>query len=925
MVDCDKFDYRDIESINYENEIDFNADLEELDTKTKSLRVDWKIREEALKKLAGICIGNRMKNENFLKYFNEKYYKNIYIQFKEKRSIIIREASRILSFCVKILGFYIEKAIINIISQPYIFLIIEKNENKVSVGYATLCILNIVRYLKSEKIIDIICSKINNKSDGIRILCSQSILIIMKEYQVFVINEKINIFFDIFHKFLKDVCGEVKSNSRKAFFYFREKCPNEVGIFFNSLDKKLQKEILDEEKQSKNIFFYKNQKQISVNNNNNLKNYNDNNDIYNENDLIYSISYKNSNNKTINNNNIYNIYNKINGNNLMHQISYKNNHRTINNNNVANVDNINNGNNAHNNLIRNMLLRSTRLSSGVSKVNVSAKKPSANKLQLEKLNKKLVQLNIIAGNEDEPKKNPDNISDKILKELEKLNLVKAEELTKNEKNIDQSILDGNYLLIEEKLLMYLHKLDKCTTSKNKLVIFKYIYNEFELFLRGLDKISKLTLRKFVDDHIKNLIDVDQQLVEQIIKNLMRMAYYMSKIFKSYDVESIVKILMTHITSGNKQICTVSKELLKIIKQKFDNEEIFKALYDVIKEGDNEMCDIGYQYLYYIIPNCHLFFKDYNNFKKLFKLICISDKINFKSIGNVIKYIHKHFKEEFDMAFQEENKDNQNNLINIMDKSKCPFIRHFKEKYNELRQKELEEEIKITENEQVVKIGEVEYGDPLPELDDLPFEISNSLRIGDINLFIEFIEKNNEYIPDFLLLLSNSKYNGSIYTKNLINFTYALLMNKNCLIKLNSCVELFTHQAIHLFLTNTQDKNAIICLKDILNVIPFKLDSKKFLKSISTYLNNDTDIVLLQSLLISLKNFITNIEHNNLEEYLPFFIDQLLNLFNHNLEEIRRHAVICCAEIYTVLGYKFDSYISKLPKNQQNWIHIFVKK
>ena len=31
---------------------------------TKSLRVDWKIREEALKKIAGICIGNRMKNEN---------------------------------------------------------------------------------------------------------------------------------------------------------------------------------------------------------------------------------------------------------------------------------------------------------------------------------------------------------------------------------------------------------------------------------------------------------------------------------------------------------------------------------------------------------------------------------------------------------------------------------------------------------------------------------------------------------------------------------------------------------------------------------------------------------------------------------------------------------------------------------------------
>ena len=920
MVDCDKFDYRDIESINYENDIDFNAELEELDAKTKSLRIDWKIRESALKKIAGICIGNRMKNENFLKYFNNKYYKNIYIQFKEKRSIIIREASRIISFCVKTLGFYIEKAIINIFSNPNIFLIIEKNENKVSVEYASLCVLNIVRYLKSEKIIDIICSKRNSKSDSIRILCAKSISIIMKEYQVFLISNKINFFFDIFNKFLIDVCGEVKSNSRMAFFYFREKCPNEVGIFFNSLDKVIQKEILDEEKMSKNSLFYKTQKKNSTNNNKNIDaNYY--NDINNENNLIYSVSY-NKNNKTINANK--NINNKSIGNDLLYPISYKNNiNKTINNN--RNINN-NNNNDMNNNLIRNMLLRSTRLSSSVSKVNVSAKKLSANKLQLEKLNKKLVQLNIIAGNDDE-KKNPDNFSDKFLKELQKLNLVKKDEvLTKNEKRIDNSVLNSKYLLIEEKLLMYLHKLDNCTTSKNKLVIFEYIYNEFEQFLRGVDKISKLTLRKFVDEHVKNLIDIDQNLVEQIIKNLMRMTYYMDKIFHNYDIESMVKILITHITSGNKQIALVSKELLKIIKEKFDNEEIFKALYDIIKEGDNEISDIGYQYLYHIIPNCHLFFKDYDNFKKLFKLICMSDKINFKSIGNIIKYIHKYFKESFNIAFQEENKDNQKNIIAIMDKSKCPFIRQFKEKYNEIRLQELHEEIKITENVQneTVKIGDVEYGDPLPDLDDLPFEISNSLKIGDINLFIEYIEKNNEYIPDYLLLLSNKKYNGSIYTKNLVNFTYALLSNKKCLAKLNSCVELTTHQVIHLFLTNTQDKNSINCLKDILNILPFRLNSKKFLTSIANYLNNDTDIVLLQSLLISLKNFITNIEHKNLEEYLPLFIDQLLSLFNHYLEEIRRHAVICCAEIYTIIGYRFDSYISKLPKNQQNWIQIFVK-
>ena len=169
MVDSDTFDYTDIEIVNYDDKIDFDADLEELDKMTKSIRVEWKVRESALKKIAGICLGNYKKNETFLKYFNNKFYKNLNAQFKEKRSIIIRETCRIISFCIKVEGIYIEKAIINIISNQNIFLLIEKSENSVSVEYASLCIFNIIRYLKSEKIIDIICNRKDNKSDKIRI------------------------------------------------------------------------------------------------------------------------------------------------------------------------------------------------------------------------------------------------------------------------------------------------------------------------------------------------------------------------------------------------------------------------------------------------------------------------------------------------------------------------------------------------------------------------------------------------------------------------------------------------------------------------------------------------------------------------------------------------------------------------------------
>ena len=886
MVDSDTFDYTDIEIVNYDDKIDFDADLEELDKMTKSIRVEWKVRESALKKIAGICLGNYKKNETFLKYFNNKFYKNLNAQFKEKRSIIIRETCRIISFCIKVEGIYIEKAIINIISNQNIFLLIEKSENSVSVEYASLCIFNIIRYLKSEKIIDIICNKKDNKSDKIRILCAKCILLFLKEYPLHIITQKLNLFYEIFNKYLIDINSEVKSIIRFSFFEFKKILPSEAGIYFNSLEKKIQREIIDEEKFSKNLLFYKTPNKNNINEEKTIKNENNNlnksNIINDDNNLIYSMSYI-SKNKEVNKS-----FNTIN-------------------------------NNKKRNLYRGKKLY-------LSNNNDNKKKLSSQKFQLERLNNKLMQLNIITGNdEDYFKHNPDNISDYKLKELQKLNIVEDNILNRRERNIDKSIINDNYMLIEEKLLVYLYKLEKCTTSQNKLVIFEYIYNDFESILHGIDKISKLTLRKFVDIHVKNLIDIDNKLVEQIIKNLMRMIYYMEKIFENYNIESIVKILITHISSGNEQIILLSRELLNIIRQKFDNEEIFKALYDLLKEGDNDICDISYQYLYFIIPNCELILNDEANFKKLFKLICLSDKKISKSIGNIIKFIYKNYKLYFNAAFEEENKENQDNIISIMEKSKCSFVKIFKEKYKEMRLNELEEE-ELKEEQKLLEIKQKNLlNNNDDDLKNIPFEIINSIKTGDIKLFINYIDNNISYIPEFLLLLSNPKFNGSIYSKNLVNFTFVLLSYKKYIDNLNSCVELITNQIIHLFLTNTNNVEIINTIKDILNILPFKLDSKKFVKSISNYFNNNTDIILLQSLLICLKNFIQNNKHENLEELLPCFIDNLLKLFNHSMEEIRKHAVECCAQIYSILGHKFDSYLTELPKNQQNWIQIFVKK
>ena len=885
MVDIDTFDYNDIEIVNYNDKIDFDGDLEELDKMTKSIKVDWKIRESAMKKIAGICLGNYKHNDSFLKYFNNKFYKNLNIQFKEKRSIIIRETCRIISFCIKVQGTYIEKAITYIISHQNIFSIIEKNENKVSMEYVSLCIFNILRYLKIEKMIDIIFEKKNSNIDPIRILCAKCFFLFLKEYPSFMINEKLNLFYEIFNQFLIDSNEEVKSIIRQAFFEFKKIMPSEAGIYFNSLNKKLQQQIKDEDKFNKNLLFYKNKL---------------NNKSYSAKKKILSTNKKNKNENELNKSNILpeigssypiNNYNNDN-NNLMYSISY-------------NKKNYNNNERI-----------GSRSVIGRNKKNLDNNKDedkneTSKKIQLERLNKKLMQLNIVTGNNDDFKSNPDNISDEKLKELKKLNIVKDEILNRRERNIDKSVLYNRYMLIEEKLLMYIYKLENCTTSGNKLAIFEYIYNEFEIILHGIDKISKLT-------------DIDHKLVEQIIKNLIRMIYYMEKIFENYNIESIIKILITHMSSGNEKIILLSKELLNIIRHKFDNEEIFKALYDLLNEGDNDLSDICYQYLYVIIPNCESILNIEANFKKLYKLICLSDVQIYHSLGNIIKFLYKNYKDYFNASFDEEDKENKNNIIKIMEKSKCSFCKIFKEKYKEFCLNEKEEEEKKEEEKRTLEMLQ-RYKSEEDEFEKIPFEIGTAIKTGDIKLFINYINNNISYIPEYLLLLSNPKFNGSIYSINLINFTYYLLSNKKYINKLNSCVELITNQTIHLFLTNTSNKNAINSIKDILNIIPFKLDSKKFLKSISNYLNNNTDIILLQSLIICIKNFIQNNKSENLEELLPLFIDNLFSLFNHSLEEIRKHAVVCCSKIYSILGRKFDTYLLKLPKNHQNWIHIFVNK
>ena len=53
----------------------------------------------------------------------------------------------------------------------------------------------------------------------------------------------------------------------------------------------------------------------------------------------------------------------------------------------------------------------------------------------------------------------------------------------------------------------------------------------------------MSVRKFIDKHIEYLDNEEKNIVSQVIKNLMRMIYYMKNFFNKYDIETIIKLML----------------------------------------------------------------------------------------------------------------------------------------------------------------------------------------------------------------------------------------------------------------------------------------------------------------------------------------------------------------------------------------------
>ena len=981
-----QFDYEDIVPLNYKGKQELNADLEEILKNTINTTIDWKIRENSLKKLGQISIGDQGNSDIFIKMFNSQLCNHLGIQIADLRSSVMKEACRITSLCAKELGILIEPGAIYLLSQ-YVLFKIAGSANRVISDSSARCILNLVKYVNSIKVITNVCEQKSMKSNFVRNICAQCILYIMTCYKKNLITKTSNLLQDTMKSLLSDANGEVRATTRRAFITYRKRFEIEGEEFFENLEKNVQKQINEDEKKygdeidvesenggdmnfehsknKSNLFATSNKSRSQEvkynskgNNNMDKANYtyqkefkskeienkenvvdvdlysrhfsdtteftddiqNDKNDINNQTSKSSKTRSKASrsfkgrdNNINQNKNNSENSkISKLNNKDLLKKLNDKfyNNSNINNDNNINSEATINNYMNQKSSLNDSYIAKKEKNNKDNQKNVKSINSTMNKKPKIKKIVNKNNQNKSVINNNN---KNNDSCVKKNINNININNYIENNQNSINDNfniNIDKDSME--YKLIER-----INQLSLYNNNKEKLKIFQYLFNSFNDILQDVNNISDITLRQFVDIHIEYIVYEDKQLTEQIIKNLMRMIFYMTQIFNSNDIKLIVKLLMMKINMGEKTVSKLSYELLDLIRKKWKIEDIYNGIFNLLEEKKSEYNDVCYEYLTLLVIYCGNIFEDINYFRKMFEIICDGD-MNSKKIGKLIEALYKNNSKNFIQILKEQNSENQKKIL---------FFLNNQNSNNSQELKPQNDSIKNNSNNcgKIKKIINKSNINSNTNNNIPTTEIKNYVENGNVKSFLDYLEKNRQYLPNFFMLLSDEKYSNLKYAKNLLNFIYSLISLPNNLHDdISQNMEILIDNLIHFFLININNALTIDLLKEILNILPNKISSENFYKSISKYLNNKSNATLLQTLLMIIKNNVMNDKSKNLEKQLPYFIDGVLSLLNHQSSDVRKYAVYCCVEIYMILGYKFDKYLELLPKSQQNLINLFIK-
>ena len=978
-----EFEYDDLTPINYTGKKNISEDLDEILKNTINVTIDWKIRENALKKLGKICIGEQGDSDVFIKYFNNQLAINLGIQMADLRSSLMKEACRITSLCAKTLGILIEQAALYFLSNNILFKI-AGSSNRVISDSSSKCILNLVKYVNSTKIIINVCDQKSMKSNYVRNVCAQCILYIMTCYKKNLISKTQQILLDAIKSLLSDANGIVRSTTRRAFITYRKRFEEEGDEFFEFLEKNVQKQINEDEKKYGDDIIADSEFGGEMNFENNKNNKSEiilgNNPKSKSNEIKYNLKSsinldksKNKNSSTFNKKlDIYENENLENNEDDTNPSLFSKHFSDT----TEYTDNMQNSQSDVYGMNNNINIGGYKLSKSKNIKSFKGKIPNnfniysnnnnensnntklSNKELLKKLNEKYnkninnKKSNSIDFNaENENSNDYDEIknteSQKYEKYIKSYNPTKKNPKEKKSYNNIMHRLDNgdfdeiknnNYISeaqdkesMEYKLTEKIKQLYIYNNVREKLYIFQQIFNSFNDILQNIKNISALTLRQFVDIHIEYIVFDDKALTEQIIKNLMRMVYYMKQIFTSNDIKLIVKILMVKISLGEKTISKLAYGLLDLIRKEWKVEDIYLGIFNLLEEKKINCYDVCYEYLNLLVIYCGDVLKDINYCRKIIELICDSG-VNSSNIGKLIEALYKNNRDNFIETIKELSQDNQKKILMFLDNKNNTSnnnnnINNSQREQNQPNinnNKNTNSNISHTNSGKIKKYIHKNSSDSsnIPIPDEIKIYVSNE----NIKGFIDFLENNKSYIPNCLMLLSDEKISNNFkFIKNLLNFIFTIIaLQTNLNKEIIQTMEILISNLIKCYLQYIDNPKIVDIIKEIFNILPQRTNSDKYYKIISKYLNLKANENLLETILICLQNNISNEKEQNLESKLPIFIQSVFNMLNHDNNEIRKYAVYCCLEIYKIIGDKFDIYLDLLPKNQQNLINNFIR-
>lgn len=956
-----QFIYEDLTPINYNGNQKLISDLEKIFENTSNILIDWQIRENSIRKLGQICLGNSGKTEIFVQFFNKEIIANLSFQLADLRSSVMKEACRIVSLIGKELRNLVEPGAAHLLSKNILFKI-AGSSNRVIADSSSRCILNLIKYINTIKIINIICEQKSTKSNYVRTICSQCILYIVSCYKKNLIIKANQILKDTIRILISDPNGDVRSVIRRSFITYKKRFPEEGDIIYDTLEKNIQKQINEDERiyGNKIIINEENiEKNIQLSPIKKLKSLAKTTGKPKSHEIRFKLKEIDRNNLNVN----Y-FENDINDN----HSNFLNNERE----NMFKKNIFNNKNNPNEQLKEDNEMNSRNEANHLNKIQIfkSAKgkrhmgyygfqNNNTSKINhkdiLKKLNEKFLNYN--ENNEN----NNICINEKRDKSIDKSNILppikqfnptiinKSQNINKSSRSVlqknkislnnendngnENNKMNNNYIPVirdmkkikinnevdnslEKTILSKINEISIDNNNDEKIEVFQYFFNDFKNILNNYNNFSNNTLRQFINIHIDNLKENnDISLNEQIMKNFIRIFFYMKQILNNNDIQMLVKILIIKINMKEKTIPNLSFKLLDLIRKKGNIDDIYIGIINSCEENNLQIKEICYDYLSFLVNH----YGNDNYFEKIFNLINNADT-NSKKIGKLINALYKNNSEEFNRLYKEQNSYNQNKIKTFMDNNNLNFSVEFKDqiKLNQVNNfdnsihnkiQKLITESKNSNNEKNYNISE---------------EFKIFLETGNIKKFISFIENNINYLSSFIVILET--YPENKYIKNYLNFIYSLISNSNKFNKeISLYMKLLLKQIINILISNINDSIYVKLIKEIFYMLPIKTNSQIYFREISKYLNDKSDILLLQILLGSIKNYIVYNKSNNLERQIQFFINELLSLLEHQSSDVRKIAIYCCVEMYIILKDEFNIYFEKIPKNTQNIINQLVKK